>query len=323
MVERLPEEDLRKIVAPLAFSKMAGCGNDFVVIDNRAELIPEGAKGDFARNVCTPHLSLGADGVILIERSGTCHLRMRLFNPDGSEGEMCGNGARCTALAAWRQGLAPPRMTLETKAGMVEAVVESGSVAIRMEAGPVEAIPVGETLPAEEVLSMQEAGQMSGGFPCPRVGRSGTAFFVTAGVPHLVIPLADPGLLDRLDVEDIGRKVRFGGRFPRGVNVDFVTREEGEVRVRTYERGVERETYACGTGAISAALVAEMLGWAASPVTVRARGGTLVVSREAEDGTGVWLKGPVVTIACGYLFSPAWQPDASQSDGGEWSCCAS
>ncbi|MDI6894881.1 MAG: diaminopimelate epimerase [Bacillota bacterium] len=302
------EEELRGIAAPVAFWKMAGCGNDFVVIDNREERIPERAKGAFARKVCTPHLSLGADGVMLIESSCTCHLRMRLFNPDGSEGEMCGNGARCTALVAWRRGLAPPRMTMETQAGAVEAVVQPGSVAIHMQAGPAEAIPLSEALRMEEVFSLREAVR---------------AFFVPAGVPHLVIPLADPGLVDRLDVDDVGRKIRFGGRFPRGANVDIVAREEGGVKVRTYERGVERETYACGTGAISAALVAEMLGWVTSPVTVRTRGGRLVVSREAGSETGVWLKGPVVTIACGYLFGPAWQPDPSQSDGGEWSWCAS
>jgi len=289
--------ELMAITEPVTFWKMSGCGNDFVIIDNREDLIPEGAKGVFARNVCMPHLSLGADGVMFIEKSRACHLRMRLFNPDASEGEMCGNGARCTALVAWRQGMAPRRMTFETRAGVVEAVVGSDSVAIRVPVGPAELVPLGEA-----VRDVQQPGRGQER-DWPDVG-----FFVPVGVPHLVIPLPDSHLLDRLDVEGLGRRIRSWDRFPQGANVDFMARGGDRVRVRTYERGVERETYACGSGAVAAALVAESLGWVTSPVTISTRGGTLVVSREVQDERSVWLSGPVATIAYGHLFRPAWLP---------------
>jgi diaminopimelate epimerase len=291
---------------------MSGCGNDFVIVDNRDDRIPEGAKGLFARNVCLPHLSLGADGVMFIERSRTCDLRMRLFNPDASEGEMCGNGARCMALVAWRQGMAPRRMTLETRAGVVEAVVRSDSVAIRVPVGAAEVVPL------SEVVRDPQQGGRGQGRTWPDAG-----FFVPVGVPHLVIPLPDAELLDRLDVEGLGRRIRSWDRFPQGTNVDFMAGGGGRVRVRTYERGVERETYACGSGAVAAALVAESLGWVASPVTVSTRGGTLIVSRETEDERRVWLSGPVATIAYGQLFRPAWSPHGLKGDGGEKSWCAS
>lgn len=287
------------ISEPVTFWKMSGCGNDFVVIDNRDDRIPEGAKGAFARNVCMPHLSLGADGVMFIERSRTCDLRMRLFNPDASEGEMCGNGARCLALVAWREGMAPRRMTLETRAGVVEAVVGGDGVAVRVPVGRAEPVSLGEA-----VRGLQQA-EGDGEPPWPEVG-----FFVPVGVPHLVVPVPDRELLDRLDVEGLGRRIRSWDRFPRGANVDFVANEGGRVRVRTYERGVERETYACGSGAVAAALVAESLGWVTPPVTVFTRGGRLVVSRETEDERSAWLSGPVATIACGHLFRPAWSPCA-------------
>lgn len=312
----MSEDGLTGISEPVTFWKMSGCGNDFVIVDNRDDRIPEGAKGAFARNVCMPHFSLGADGVMFIERSRTCDLRMRLFNPDASEGEMCGNGARCLALVAWRQGMAPRRMTLETRAGVVEAVVRSDSVAIRVPVGAAEVVPLREVL--GEVVG--EPGQL--GRAQERTWPD-AGFFVPVGVPHLVIALPDSELLDRVDVDGLGRRIRCWDRFPQGANVDFMAGGGGWVRVRTYERGVERETYACGSGAVAAALVAESLGWVASPVTVSTRGGTLVVSRETEDERHVWLSGPVATIAYGHLFRPAWSPRGLRGDGGEEPWCAS
>jgi len=244
--------------ASLAFVKMSGAGNDFVLIDNRAEELPEGRKAALARAICERRTGVGADGLILLERpSGRgCDVRMRIFNPDGSEAEMCGNGSRCLALFATELGAAKAKMTIETPAGPIRAEVKSGRA-------EVELTPPGE---------ISSRGVLEFG------GARGEVFFVNTGVPHAVTFVED---LDGADVRAWGRALRYHQAFaPAGANADFVcVSGPNSIAIRTYERGVEDETLACGTGAAASALVAASReGWGGA-VRVSVRSGETLVIR--------------------------------------------
>lgn len=251
---------------PLVFAKMAGAGNDFVVIDNRAGRIGDGAG--LARRICTRGLSVGADGLILIESSNRASLRMRYYNADGSLGEFCGNGTRCAARFAFMTGIAGPRMTIETDAGMVDAEVDDKVVSISL--------------------------------PPPRAFRAlpltvdGTVVHgnaIVVGVPHYVILLR--GDLWEQQIVPLGRAIRNHRDLqPDGANVNFVVvRDMSSIEVRTYERGVEAETLACGSGVVASVAVATLLGKVKPPVSVLTRSGiTLEVSMDNQL-SNVRLKG--------------------------------
>src|SRR5262249_37942562 len=204
---------------PLAFTKMAGGGNDFLVIDNRAGRVTDPVE--LARRACTPHLSVGADGLILIEPSARATFRMRYWNADGSVGDFCGNGTRCAARFAFTSVIAPKRMTIETGAGIVAAEVSDGG-------------QVTLTLPPPH------------GFRADKTLRLGdrviNGAFIVTGVPHYVIFLKDE--LWSQEIVPLGRAIRMHPDLqPDGANVNFVVvRGEHEIEVRTYERGVEAET---------------------------------------------------------------------------------
>jgi diaminopimelate epimerase len=235
---------------PLMFTKMAGAGNDFVVIDNRAGRVNDPAE--LARRLCTPHLSVGADGLILVETSPRATFRMRYWNADGSVGDFCGNGTRCAARFAFVNVIAPKRMTIETGAGIVGAEVsDGGQVSL--------ALPPPHGFRPERPL---------------RVGdREIRGAFVVVGVPHYVIFLRDD--LWSQDIVPLGRAIRMHRELqPEGANVDFVVvRGEHEIEVRTYERGVEGETLSCGSGVVASASAAALFGRVKSPVTVLTRSG--------------------------------------------------
>jgi len=266
----------------ISFAKMAGTGNDFIVLDNRAPVLPDAeALAEFARRRCRRRVDVGADGVLAIEPSAVAHFRMRIFNADGTEAEMCGNGARCAARFAFMRGFAPAAMSFETLAGIVQAQVTGDQVTIGM----------GEVSPVAEPVTLQAAG-----------GRW-TVHSVEAGVPHAVIFVEE---LEGAPVEEVGRAVRRHEHFaPRGTNVDFVQISgDDRIRVRTYERGVEAETMACGTGAIASAVAArERTGVQGPPIRVEVRGGTLRVDFREEDGRArdVRLSGDAVFVYEGEL----------------------
>ena len=234
----------------LRFVKMSGAGNDFVMVDNREGAVAEEDKATLAREVCPRRVAVGADGLILLERSETCDVRMRIFNPDGSEAEMCGNGSRCLAHFALSLGAAGPKMTVETAAGRVHAEVEAESALV-------------ELPPPAEIVSKGEL---------EFADRRGEVFFIDTGVPHAVLFVDD---LDGTDVKALGRAIRFHEAFgPAGANANFVRVEgPGRIELRTYERGVEDETLACGTGATAAGLICAWREHWASPVTVSVRSG--------------------------------------------------
>lgn len=247
---------------PLVFAKMAGAGNDFVMIDHREAAI--GDAGDFARRICTRRLSVGADGLILVEKSLRATFRMRYYNADGSLGEFCGNGTRCAARFAVLEGIADRRMTIETDAGIVHA----------------------EVLPDDRVtISLPPPQAFRPERPVLADGKSLRGSSITVGVPHYVI-FAESDLW-QLDVETPGRAVRRSAEMqPAGTNVNFVAvRNANSIEVRTYERGVEGETMACGSGVVAAVAVSTLLGKVRPPVSVLTRSGiTLEVAMSASGG---------------------------------------
>jgi diaminopimelate epimerase len=267
---------------PIPFCKMSGAGNDFLVIDHRTPLIAQERMAEFARLVCRRRFSVGADGLFLIEPSATADFRWRFFNADGSEAEMCGNGARCAARFALMQGIAGPRLTFETLAGLISAEVSNRQVQVTM-------VGVGDlglnlTIPLEGVL-------LSG-------------HFLRVGVPHVVVPVDN---LEEVPIRQWGREVRFHRMFqPAGTNVNFVgVKDHHALEVRTYERGVEDETLACGTGAVASALIAARLGQVVSPVTVHTRGGealTVYFTPDGEAFTQVCLEGDALVSYQGELW---------------------
>lgn len=271
--------------SPLSFVKMSGAGNDFIVIDNREGVVAEDTKADLARELCPRRLAVGADGIILLEPSETCDVRMRIFNADGSEAEMCGNGSRCLAQFARSVGAAGPEMTIETMAGAVRAKVRGGSVRVEL------------TRPGEIVSE----GELEFG------NRRCEVFFTDTGVPHAVLFVEDIGEdLDGSDVRTLGRAIRFHEAFgPPGANANFVRVEAPCcISLRTYERGVEDETLACGTGATAAALVSAWReGWP-SPVAVSVRSGEVLKVHFSGKGPrfdAAMLEGEVSAVYRGEL----------------------
>ena len=248
----------------IPFAKMSGSGNDFVIIDNRKDLVPRRRMPAFVRAVCRRGLSVGADGVIFIQRSSREDFRWHYYNADGGEAEMCGNGSRCVAQFAVLHKIAPKTMTFETLAGAIRAVVGTKSVTVRL------------PLPTDLRLDV----------PLDVDGKSFDAHFLNTGVPHTVLFVDD---VEAVDVARLGRAIRFHPRFaPAGTNANFVRVESpNRLAIRTYERGVEAETLACGTGAVAAALLAGFLGKARSPVTLKTRGGPPLTVSFLLDGRRV------------------------------------
>jgi len=234
-----------------SFWKLSGAGNDFVTFDNRLEFIPESAKPELGRNLCRRGLSVGADGLMLLENSDRAHIRMRVFNGDGSEAETCGNASRCIALLALTIGAAPPDMSIETGAGIYRAEVTGNRVCISM------------TEPHDLRLDIPLSDP---DIPAPVI------HFVNTGVPHAVVFVDD---VENLDITTLGRRLRHHHLFrPAGANINFVQIvDNSRMIIRTYERGVEEETLACGTGCAAAAIIAGTLGEARNPVQLKTRGG--------------------------------------------------
>lgn len=259
---------------------MAGTGNDFVIVDHRRKRWENSTLVQLVQRLTHRQNGVGADGVLFLEKphpKTKADFRMRIFNPNGSEAEMCGNGIRCMADYVYQQRIAPRRMNIETMAGVLEAEVEKkGWVRVRLSP------PKGWKLP----IRLQKEGiVLEGGF-------------VNTGVPHAVFFVND---LKRTDVARLGNWIRHHREFaPGGTNVNFVhCGNSHQIAVRTYERGVEGETLACGTGATAAALVAAQQGKVTPPVEVSTLGGEVLLVdfvREKNTITKVWLEGAVKTV---------------------------
>jgi diaminopimelate epimerase len=271
----------------IPFFKMSGSGNDFIIIDNRTPLVPEDQLPQLIKGACRRKLSVGADGLILIEPSSSVDFKWRFFNADGSVAEMCGNGARCAARFATLHGIAGRQMAFQTLAGIIEADVGEHTVKIRM------------TDPVD----------LKTGFDLDLDGKRVRVGSVNTGVPHVVMTVAD---IEAVDVVVTGRRIRYHRDFaPAGTNANFVAVEGGgRISIRTYERGVEDETLACGTGNVAAALILAHDRGLASPVTLTTRSGGLLTihfNRQGDRFQDVFLEGDARVIYSGELWEDAWQ----------------
>src|SRR6266567_7874410 len=255
----------------LRFTKMNGAGNDFVMIDNRAgdvRLQPEQIV-----RICDRHRGVGADGILLLEKgSNGADFRMRYYNRDGGEAEMCGNGARCLARFAKKVAGAPERISFQTPAGLIGARLHGDLVTLNM------------SDPTDLRLNLRL--QID--------GEDGVVHYINSGVPHVVVPVA------RLDVVHVftqGAAIRRHKKFsPQGANVNFIEKRGAQkILVRTYERGVEDETLACGTGVVASALIFAATEKVDGPISVIARGGDELrvgFKRAGDQFTNVTLTGP-------------------------------
>jgi len=274
-------------MAKIPFSKMTGCGNDFIIIDNRRKILDADKLGDFVRKVCAPKLSAGADGLVLIEPSDKANFKWRFFNSDGSVGEMCGNAARCVARFALLKRIAPLNMTFETLAGIIEAEVAGRQIKVLM------VPPTGLKLNIDVTID----------------GESRQMHFINTGVPHAV-QFVDQ--VASVAVKDLGKKIRFHAQFqPAGTNANFVqVVDRKHIKVRTYERGVEDETLACGTGAVASALIAAKKEFVDSPVEVQTSGGEILKIHFQSKGDGfdrVFLEGDARLVYEGELWEEAYE----------------
>ena len=236
------------------FSKLTAAGNDFILIDNREYVVSESDYQNLAKKLCDRKYSIGSDGLILLEKSESCDFKMRYFNSDGSHASMCGNGGRSIAKFAREIGAAKEKMSFETDAGLINA----------------------EILNDERVkLDLYDPKDLKMGLKTNVFGEEIEIDFIDTGVPHAVIFTGD---IEKVDVVKYGRAVRNNAVFaPAGTNVNFVQAlKDNTILVRTYERGVEGETLACGTGITASAIIAVLKGLAKSPVNIVARGGDIL-----------------------------------------------
>ena len=246
------------------FTKAVGSGNDFIIIDNKdGSLDGHGFNySEMAQDLCRRHTSIGADGILVLEGSSKADFKMRIINPDGSEVDMCGNGARCSALYAAQEGWGD-KLDFLTGAGILSSEVDGNLVKIKM------------SDPKDIDLDLTLG-----------IGRTViNACFINTGVPHVVHGVED---IDNYPVKDIGRKVREHSSFaPDGTNVNFIGINNGVTKIRTYERGVEDETMACGTGTVASALVMGLVDNVPSPVKLETKSGETLTVYFKLDGKKV------------------------------------
>lgn len=271
----------------IPFYKMSGAGNDFIIIDNRDKKINDNDLTGFIAGVCRRKMSAGADGLILIENSEAHDFRWRFFNSDGSKAEMCGNGARCAARFAHVTGIAGTSLSFETEAGVVSAQINKDRVKVLM----------------PEPLDLKLTYPLKLSNPTLEISS------INTGVPHVVVMVEQ---VDDVDVVSLGREIRLHQTFaPAGTNANFVQHcKDHSIKIRTYERGVEDETLACGTGAVASAIISASLFNINSPVNVKTRSGVyLTVHFDAKGGqfSNVHMEGDARIIYKGELQAEAWK----------------
>ena len=263
----------------LRFTKMNGAGNDFVLIDNRLGDVHLD-RSQIAR-LCDRHRGIGADGILLLEKaSNRADFRMRYFNADGGEAEMCGNGARCFARFANKVAGTEGKISFETPAGVISAELKGDLVTLQM------------TEPTDLRLNV----------PLRVVDENKTIHFINSGVPHVIILVSR---IDDVDVRREGAAIRRHEMFsPKGANVNFIEkRGANKIAVRTYERGVEDETLACGTGVVASALIFAATDDVNGPIGVLVRGGNEL--HVGFEKTGMQFKNVTLTGPAEFVFEGA------------------
>jgi diaminopimelate epimerase len=265
----------------IPFYKMVASGNDFVVVDNRRGVVKDALA--FTREVCRLHQGAGADGVLLFENSKKANFKMRIINLDGSEAAACGNGFRCIALYAHDVLKYSSRMNFESGSGLIEAEVKDKSI-IKVQ------------------LMKPRVFEMEGVIEVHKLKLHYA--FLDTGVPHVVVFVKD---LEKVDVFETGKALRNHARFqPFGTNVNFVeVRGKKEIAVRTYERGVENETLACGTGSTASAVVSVLKGLTELPVSVMTKSGEKLridMQKKDDEITKVFLEGKAQIVYKGEYY---------------------
>ena len=261
----------------MEFVKMNGAGNDFIIVDNRSLGLNPQELSELARKLCRRKFAIGADGLMAVEDSDKADFKMRFYNDDGSTSEMCGNGARCICRYGYEKGLSGPVQQVETVAGIVTGWrVGENQYRIRLN-DPT-------NTQAHWQVMERDCGYTELGNP---------------GIPHCVVQV--PGLndLDYTTLKELGRQLRFAPEFPKGANVNFYdVIGENELVIRTYERGVEDFTLACGTGCGSTAWIASLRGQIQKETALHCPGGVLRVEVQKD---GLFLSGPADFICSGTL----------------------
>ncbi|NIA08583.1 MAG: diaminopimelate epimerase [Nitrospiraceae bacterium] len=268
-------------MGPIFFKKMHGSGNDFILIDNRDGRIGDLEAPDLSLSLCRRRFGVGADGLILIEGSSKADFKWRFYNADGSEAEMCGNGGRCAARFAVSLGIALPELSFETIAGIMHAHVIGSTVKLQLPAAKGLCLDIDLKIEDEQI----------------------SVDFLNTGVPHAVCFVPE---LKSIPIKKWGRAIRYNPYFqPSGTNVDFVqVLDRHDILIRTYERGVEAETMACGTGAVATAILSALRGLTQSPVKVKTSGGEILTvyfelnDKEARD---IFLEGPALFVYSGQI----------------------
>ena len=278
---------MAKSKGKIEFYKMSGSGNDFIIIDNMDLSLNVGDLSSFASNVCQRKISVGADGLLLIEPSKLADFKWQFFNSDGSMAEMCGNASRCVARYAYLKGIAPKKMSFETLAGIISAEVNDDVVKVRL----------------------TDPSPLKPGIKININGNEIILDFIDTGVPHTVCFIDN---VEKCSAVDDGRKIRRHEYFqPRGTNANFVSViDRHKIRVRTYERGVEDETLACGTGDVASVLAAAQRDLVDSPVDVTVQSGEtmrIYFSRKNDRFAEIYLEGMVKIVYQGFLFEEAYK----------------
>lgn len=274
----------------MKFTKMQGAGNDFIVIDNITEKIPVEKLGELAKRICTRRLSIGADGLMVVdEPTDGGDYKMRFYNADGSLGEMCGNGARCIARYGYEKGLAGSTQRVETTAGLV----------------------VGERINERQYkIRLNDISKLTIDEEIVLDGKGITLSYVelgNPGLPHVVVEIPGLSSMDKEELRTLGEKLRYDEHFPKGANVNFyeITGKDSIVEL-TYERGVEDFTMACGTGTGCVVSVLTLKNCVSgNNVGVEVPGGKLFITVAREKQTGkikdIFLTGPTNIVAEGEI----------------------
>ncbi|MBQ5868408.1 MAG: diaminopimelate epimerase [Lachnospiraceae bacterium] len=278
----------------MEFCKMNGAGNDFIIIDNRNGDIPESKWPEIAKIVCERHLSVGADGLMVVENpDGDADFKMLFYNSDGSMGEMCGNGARCICRYGYEHGIAGETQTIETTAGIVTGErIDKLHYRVRLNDPSIVRLDLTVHINDMPYLcSYVELGN--------------------PGIPHVVVEIPDLEIYPHHKLFNLGRSLRYHPEFPKGANINFYEFKGKDLLYeRTYERGVEDFTYACGTGTGSLVTVLTLKGLVrGNSVHVQMQGGELIIDAEQENGQikNLYLTGPTNMVLKGTLTDDALQ----------------
>ncbi|MDR3256347.1 MAG: diaminopimelate epimerase [Endomicrobium sp.] len=257
------------------FSKLTAAGNDFILIDNRENIIADKDYQSLTKKLCDRKYSIGADGLILLEKSTCKDFKMKYFNSDGSYASMCGNGGRSVAKFAYNLGIVNSKIVFETDAGVINA----------------------EILPQDRVkLDLYDPKDLKRNIRIETDGKEFNIDFINTGVPHSVIFVDN---VENIDVFRYGKSIRYHAAFaPAGANVNFVeVVKDNTLLVRTYERGVENETLACGTGITASGIISVLKNFTKSPVNIIARGGdrlSVSLKNSNDKVSNVVLEGPAI-----------------------------